>query len=85
MIKGFSKEEAQACLDKCTDDEPVFLIRGQDRNMVGTVSYWVDILRRQAQRHKLPKSFEKAEERRKGLREVRAWQEANEARVKHPD
>lgn len=38
----FSKSAAQAMLDKCADDEPVFLLRGQDRYMVPTVKAWSD-------------------------------------------
>lgn len=39
--QGLTKAEAQRCLDKCADDEPVFVVRGQDETFVPTVRFWM--------------------------------------------
>lgn len=82
-IPGFSKAEAQAILDKVADDEPVFLLRGQDLTFAAVVEYWCSLVQQLALSEA---TKEKAFARQTVLSTgVAWWRRANAERIKLPD
>ncbi len=80
VVPGFSKSEAFEALNKCTEDEPVFLLRAQDVFFVPTVLFWITVVMEFAGK---PRSIDKAEGRKRLIGAVRDWQAAN--KTKAPD
>lgn len=81
MIKGFTKAEAQNCLDRCGDDEPVFLLRAQDVNFCPTVAAWGMLTIIAADKELNTTGAEKAQDRLEGLHHVTNWQAVNHTKV----
>lgn len=79
---GYSKAEAQTCLDKCSDDEPVFLLRGQDLTFPLVVQHWIDLVTRLAVSGC---TTEKASLRSIQMGQVMFWRLRNLERVRLPD
>lgn len=73
---GFKNSDR--CLDKADIDEPIFVIRAQDRTSIHTIQQWL-----QGARETL--TPEHVTEVRTCIDEFAHWQAVNPARVKAPD
>lgn len=77
----------QGCLAKAADDEPVFILRGQDRYAPEVVERWADLvslLSNQGDQELVDQRRGKIREARALAHEMRAWQ-ARTGRAKVPD
>lgn len=81
--KRENMEQAAAgtgCLGKAHDDEPVFILRAQDRFAPGLVERWADMVEH-ANSPRVGDVAEKTRQKIKGARalahQMRAWQELN--------
>jgi hypothetical protein len=74
-----SLDDRSSCLGRCSDDEPIFVLRAQDRSMPAIVRVWLEI----ALLHGLP--YAKQDEVNALLAAAERWQRANHAVVKWPD
>lgn len=71
----------EGCLGKAADDEPVFVLRGQDLLAPGTIDFWAE----QARRVGGQKSYNKAALATDDAMEFRAWQARHRSTCKMPD
>lgn len=71
--------EKPGCLSKATDDEPIFILRGQDITMPATLEAWASL----AEQANGGKPNGKTIEVRKFANEVRHWQRGHA--TKAPD
>jgi len=66
------------CLDKVDEDEPIFVLRAQDRLAINTIEWWL----RGALDHLDDERFTEVRE---CIARFEQWQEAHPSRVKWPD
>lgn len=71
--------EKDRCLPKVRDDEPIFVLRGQDLVAPLAIEYWGV----QARNHHSPNM--KVEEAMQDAQNFRNWQAAHPKQVKYPD
>lgn len=74
----------EGCLGKARDDEPVFILVGDDANMPGVIRDWANRVEEHAEvvGQTVPG---KVFEARRFANEVEQWQNANPDNVKNPD
>jgi hypothetical protein len=72
-------DDKSSCLGRCTNDEPIFVLRAQDMTMPTIVRVWLAI----ALLHDLPVA--KQDEVNRFLIAAEAWQRTNHFAVKYPD
>lgn len=82
-IPGFSKAEAQARLNKCSDDEPVFLLRGQDLSFPLVIRFWVNTVGELG----LTEATRELVQHRSLMLQtaITGWRQRNKDRIKLPD
>lgn len=66
----------EGCLGGAADDEPVFILRGQDATMPYMLTLWADVVERQNNGNN-----SKTLEARKFAKEVVAWQHRNKTKI----
>lgn len=74
-----TKKEGVPCYDKAAEDEPLFVIRAQQKNAPEYVELWAH------QAEVMGTGPEKVASARQVAQEMRQWQKANPDKVKIPD
>lgn len=74
-----TKKEGVPCYDKAAEDEPLFVVRAQQRFAPEYVELWAN------QAEVMGASTEKVASARQVAEDMRAWQKANQDKVKIPD